>query len=314
MSGMDRRDFLKAGLAGGGLIAASALPASAAPQRPREMNINYVALPIGAERPFTVLHLSDTHLKAAAPSDPEPVREFLSRRFLGWDPEDALATSLAYARERHCDCVLHTGDLIDCATDGNMALLRQFFGADARILYAPGNHEFATTYAAPAATQTEAEFRAVNTAKVQAAAPFDLSFRAEVVYGVNFVMMDDVYGTVSPAAVERFHAEAKKGLPIVLCQHVPFFSPDIALAYARSHTRGLALDAIALPQPSRDFQRQAEDRVTADFIRYLKSEPLLKAILAGHYHCGMCGRFSPTAMQYVVGANYRYCGQEIMIY
>ncbi|MGN0832861.1 MAG: metallophosphoesterase family protein [Kiritimatiellia bacterium] len=311
---MNRREFLQAGLLGGGLLATSALPAADAPRRSSEMNISYFALPIGAERPFTVLHLSDTHLKAVAPSDPEPVREFLARRFPGWDPADALATSLAYARHHACDYVLHTGDLIDCATDGNVALLKQFFGADARLLYAPGNHEFATTYAAPVAPQTEAEFRAVNTAKVQAAAPVDLSFHAEIVHGVNFVLLDDVYGTVAPESVERFHAEAKKGLPIVLCQHVPFFSSDLALAHARSHTFGLALEAIPLPHASRDFRRQAEDKVTADFIRYLKSEPLLKAILAGHYHSGMCGRFSPTAMQYVVGANYRYCGQEIMIY
>ena len=142
----------------------------------------------------------------------------------------------------------------------------------------------------------------------------DLRFHAQVVHGVNFVMMDDVYGTVAPAAVERFHAETKKGLPIVLCQHVPFFSPGIALAHARSHTSGLALNELLVPHASRDFKKQAEDKVTADFIRYLKSEPLLKAILAGHYHCGMCDRFSPTAMQYVVGGNFRHDGQEIMIY
>ena len=311
---MNRREFLKFGLAGGGLLATSALPALAAPKRGREMSINYISLPVGAEKPFSVLHISDTHLKGLAPSDSESSRRHLAKRFVNHDPEDALATSLDWARRHKCEFVLHTGDLIDCATDGNVALLRKFLGENANVLYAPGNHEYATDYASPRPPQTEAEFRAVNTPKVQAAAPVDLQFHAQVIRGVNFVMLDDVYSTVPTASVERFHAEVKKGLPIVLCQHVPFFSEGIAIAHARSHTSGFALDELTVPQPSRDFKRQAEDKVTADFIRYLKSEPLLKAILAGHYHCGMSDRFSPTAMQYVVGANFRYCGEEIMLY
>jgi len=311
---MNRREFLKTGMACGGLLATSALPVSAGSKRGREMCISYLSLPIGAESPFSVLHISDTHLKGLAPTDSEKIRKFLAPRFALHDPEDALATSLEWARRRKCEFVLHTGDLIDCATDGNVALLKKLFGENANLLYAPGNHEYATDYAAPRPPQTEEEFRAINTAKVQAAVPVDLRFHAQVVRGVNFVMLDDVYSTVPAESVERFHAEAKKGLPIVLCQHVPFFTPGIALAHARSHTSGIALDELSVPHASRDFKRQAEDKVTADFIRYLKSEPLLKAILAGHYHSSMCDRFSPTAIQYVVGANFRYCGQEIMIY
>jgi len=311
---MNRREFLKAGLACGGLVATASLPVSAGSKHGREMSVNYIPLAVGAEKPFAVFHISDTHLKGLAPTDTEEIRRFLAQRFVRYDPEDALATSLDWARRHKCEYVLHTGDLIDCATDGNVAILKRLFGENANLLYAPGNHEYATDAAAPGPSQTEAEFRAINTAKVQAAVPFDLQFHAQVIRGVNFVMLDDVYSTVAPASVERFHAEVKKGLPIVLCQHVPFFSPGLALAHARSHTSARPLDDLFVPHASRDFKRQSEDKVTADFIRYLKSEPLLKAIFAGHYHCGMCDRFSPTAMQYVVGGNFRYCGQEIMIY
>ena len=316
---LDRREFLKAGLIGGGALAASSVAAAPAavpeaPIRLNRMSVTYIPLPIGVEKPFTVFHISDTHLKALAPSDPERLRKFLSGRFVDFDNESALATSLEWARRRKCDYILHTGDLIDCATDGNVARLKDILAGVDNLLYAPGNHEFATTNAGPAAGQTEADFRAMNTAKVQAAAPFDLSFSTRVLNGVNMVMMDDVYGTISRSSIERFHAEAKKGLPIVLCMHVPLFSHEMALAHARSHMTYLPLDEQPVPVPSRDFRRQSEDRDTADFIRYLKSEPLLKAILAGHYHCGISSRFSPTAMQYVVGGNFRYCGQEIVIF
>ena len=49
-----------------------------------------------------------------------------------------------------------------------------------------------------------------------------------------------------------------------------------------------------------------------DFIAYLKGERLLKAILAGHLHITVQDRFSPTAVQYVVGGNYGFVGQEVL--
>ena len=46
--------------------------------------------------------------------------------------------------------------------------------------------------------------------------------------------------------------------------------------------------------------------------KYLKSEKLLKGILAGHLHFSVQDRFSPTAMEYVVGGNFLFHGQEIL--
>jgi len=38
----------------------------------------------------------------------------------------------------------------------------------------------------------------------------------------------------------------------------------------------------------------------------------MKAILAGHLHITVQDRFSPTAIQYVVGGNYGFVGQEVL--
>jgi UDP-2,3-diacylglucosamine pyrophosphatase LpxH len=56
---------------------------------------------------------------------------------------------------------------------------------------------------------------------------------------------------------------------------------------------------------------QLTDPVTKNFIAYLKTEKLLKGILAGHTHITVQDRFSPTAMEYVVGGNFMFHGQEI---
>ena len=52
--------------------------------------------------------------------------------------------------------------------------------------------------------------------------------------------------------------------------------------------------------------------MTRDFIAYLKSETLLKGILTGHMHLTACDRFSPTAMQYIVGGNFMFHGEEVL--
>ena len=57
--------------------------------------------------------------------------------------------------------------------------------------------------------------------------------------------------------------------------------------------------------------QQRTDEPTAEFIAWLKQQPLLKAILCGHCHHFYEEQFSPTAVQYVVGAGYNGDAYEI---
>lgn len=50
-----------------------------------------------------------------------------------------------------------------------------------------------------------------------------------------------------------------------------------------------------------------------DFYAYLEAQPLLKAVLAGHIHVTVADRFSPTAIEYVIGGNFLFHGQEISV-
>ena len=50
---------------------------------------------------------------------------------------------------------------------------------------------------------------------------------------------------------------------------------------------------------------------TQEFYDGLKQQPQLKAILCGHMHEFFEERFSPTAVQYTVGANYAGLAHEI---
>ena len=93
--------------------------------------------------------------------------------------------------------------------------------------------------------------------------------------------------------------------------HVPFYTPGICRAGKRWWKKGTdeANPELKLP----DFQRQRSDHATCEFIEYLKGEPSLKGILAGHLHMFAEDRFSPTAMQYVAGGNFSFLGQMVRV-
>lgn len=272
----------------------------------------YQHIEIGLEKPFSILHISDTHFTEAYPDEPEVKQKLklIRTETFGGRQEEAFRDSLAWAK-KNVDYVLHTGDLIDWQSRANLDLVRKYYGDVA--LGTMGNHEFSPSMwmSDPKETRTEA-WKDNTRAALTEAYGYDVAFRSRTVNGVNFVMIDDVYGYVTSDQVERFAAEVKKGLPIVLCMHVPFFTPHIWRAHEKFWTRaGRKFESAAVPDARGDYKVQLTDPVTKDFISYLKGEKLLKGILAGHLHITVQDRFSPTAMEYVVGGNFMFHGEEV---
>ena len=315
-NGFSRRGFL-GGI--GGLVAVSALPARADdpaifPKRGQfeRLMLGYVHINAGATKPFSILHISDTHLTEAYPEEPKEKQELkrIRTQTFGGRQEEALRDSLDWAK-KNVDYVLHTGDLIDWQSRANFDLVRKYYGAIG--IGAMGNHEYSPSmWMGPKETHDEA-YKALSADVLSAAYPFDLAFQSRVVNGVNFITIDDVYGTVTPLQVSKFKEEVKKGLPIVLCKHVPFYTPEIWRADMKFWTRaGKRFESAAIPDPTDDYLRQTTDPTTREFIAYLKGEKLLKGILAGHLHINIQDRFSPTAMEYVVGGNFMFHGQEVL--
>ena len=308
-------------LAGGGaLIATSKLPLLAEdkpevfPERGgyERLALCYSTVEIGLEKPFSVLHISDTHLTAAYPGENEKKQTLNQRRTqtFGGRQEEALRDSLAWAKQ-HVDYVLHTGDLIDWQSEANFDLVRKYFGEG--MTGSLGNHEFTSDMwlSEPKEEQTE-KYKDYSREKLQSVYPFDISLNSQVVNGVNFVTLDDVYGYVTKQQVKRFREEVKKGMPIVLCMHVPFYTDNIWRAAHRFWNEKGPLSSGVLPKVTGDFKRQLEDPVTSEFMEYLKKEPLLKCILAGHEHISVEDRFSPTCREYVTGSNFLFHGREVI--
>ena len=315
-----RRDFMKQLAGAGALIATSQLPAFAEdnpeifPERGRyeRLSLSYGVVHIGLEKPFSILHISDSHLTAAYEHENEKKQKLHTRRTktFGGRQEEALADALAWAKQ-HVDFVVHTGDLIDWQSEANFQLVRKFFGDT--YIGSLGNHEFSPDmgYSEPKEEHTEA-FKDRTRDLLQSVYPFDVRFQSQVVNGVNFITLDDVYGYVTKEQVKRFKKEVKKGFPIVLCMHVPFFSDDMWRANVRFWDDKGPMNYSALPEIKSAYKVQQEDKVTRDFISYLKKEKLLKCILAGHLHYDVQDQFSPTCREYVVAGGFLFHGEEIL--
>ena len=312
---LSRRNFMALS---GGLVATSMLPVLAKENdlfrkrgRFERMSLAMRQVKCGAEKPFSILHISDTHLAAAYPHEGEAKMAVSARRTktFGGSQEEALCDSLEWAK-KNTDYVLHTGDLIDFQSEANFDLLKKYYGD---IIFGPmGNHEF-FTYMPDEKIVAGEPFKDKSRALLKKNFPNDISIFSKVVNGVNFVSVDDVFGTVTPEQVELFNAEVKKNLPIVLCMHVPFFSQSLwnksARFWRRSNQKYTDASDIA---PGSDFKRQLEDKTTSEFIASLRKEKALKAILCGHLHLTMEDDFSPYAKQYVVGGNFMCHGQEVL--
>ena len=315
-----RRGFLTGGMAFGGLFATSALPAiadddpSLFPGRGRfeRLSLTYHAIKAGATKPFTVLHISDTHLTAAYPDEGEFERKTAYRRVrtFGGRQDEALRDSIACAKE-HVDYLLHTGDLIDFQSRANFDLVKKYYGEGGAMMFGClGNHEH---YRGKKMAKKDGTpiVPAVVPDLLKEAYPFQNDFCSTVINGVNFVTIDDSTDTVSADQASRFEAEVKKGLPILLCMHCPFPTREIVRAASRFWPR-TNLKAI------RDMSNFVEsekykDATTKDFVAYLRAQPLLKGILCGHGHLNVVDDFSPTAKQYEVAGKFMFCGQEFTI-
>lgn len=320
---MDRRAFMKTLGCAGALIATSQLPAIAEdkpevfPERGRfeRLALSYATVKIGLEKPFSILHISDTHLTAAYPHENEKKQTLNEKRTVtfGGRQEESLRDTLAWAKQ-NVDYIIHTGDLIDWQSEANFDLVKKYFGEG--MTGSLGNHEYSTDMWLSDPKESRDEKYKDNTREtIQSIYPFNTSIHSQVVNGVNFITLDDVYGYVTPAQVKAFRKEVKKGLPIVLCMHVPFHTDETWRVTKRFWDRAnKKYDDSALPEPSGDYLAQKEDKTTREFIAYLKKQPLLKAILCGHEHLTFQDQFSPTAVQYLVGANFLFTGREILFY
>lgn len=275
------------------------------------LKLHEVEVNIGIEKPFSVLHISDSHLAYADErDDARKNRLSVKRRKNFGDSEGKLRAHIQYALDNNM-IIVHSGDMLDFVSEANLDCAKDIFSKGDWIVCA-GNHEY-SLYMGEA--KEDAAYRAKSYDKVQAVFPNDLTFYSRVVNGVNFVTLDVGYYKVSKEQFAKMKKEVKKGLPIIMVCHNPLYTPDLC-NYALKRWKGKSAYLVGVPEeitskfppkttkPGEEWRnrsvQQHADKTTLKFCKWLKKQEELKAILCGHLHFNFKTQFSPTATQYVV--------------
>ena len=130
------------------------------------MDIRKLKINVGARRPFSVLHISDSHLVLTDSRNDDKkaqLAKFRNREF----PWAMLYHErlIAYARENRLP-IIHTGDMIDFLSEMALDYAVEAFSRGEWIT-ACGNHEFANYMGWFGPEKEDAEFHAKYLAKVQ---------------------------------------------------------------------------------------------------------------------------------------------------
>lgn len=244
---------------------------------------------IGIEKPFTVLHASDTHISFADDRDDERklrLSEDRTRRF-----GDAWG-NLQYIKEKALSenrTVIYTGDLLDFVSELNIEKAKEFTDS-VDVFMAAGNHEF-SLYLGEA--KEDADYRNKSLPKVQSAFRNNIRFSSREINGVLFIALDNSYYLIDEEQFTFLKNECEKGLPVILCMHTPLYTREI-FDYSREYTPVPAYlmsvpEELMMDYPADRFEQQKQDALTAEVYDYIVSCDAIKALLTGHIHKDYAG-------------------------
>ena len=289
-NGVKRRDFLR--MAGMGL-SVCAFSVSVRGYEPLPaLKIRRIDLTVGAERPFRIMHISDSHIARIDSRDGDSVYAFAKvRSRIGRElGEYYLSEAVHYARMAEIKLV-HTGDFMDFMSEANLEYAARRLRTD-DFVACVGNHEYWLDAG-------KIEVEAYKAPTVHRLRPVWDGVPASVtrINGVSFFMFDNAFRTVTAEIAAQFEEVVKDGLPIVMVCHVPLWVDGC----------GLRANVCGCPG------RTDCDAISCAFVERVRREPLVKAVLAGHLHSRRDFRFSPYATECVANALFNGEAAEVSI-
>ncbi|MBR2838056.1 MAG: metallophosphoesterase [Kiritimatiellae bacterium] len=336
MTDLNRRGFIALGA--GGMLSPALASISDATQpleRQKRLDLNAplednlieqylqpkpISLRVGARKPFTALHCSDTHVSMADAADilsygSKDLRLYEARNNgvfgRGGFPfaVQSLAATLAYARRKKIP-LLNTGDLFDFRSEANIACVaRSFAGAD--VFSSLGNHEGHGLHTPGMNPRNAAEEDKLR-ARYEKAIGNPLVVASRVINGVNFVAFDncEMARFIRDRMVQMIKAEFAKGMPTVLMCHMPPFSREIHEADLEMHR---VRKASYFPKPNNldayymmgeDFEKTKAPKAFKELFAFLAKQDNFKAMLCGHLHFEWQGLFNGKVPVVVAGRNF----------
>ena len=339
MAAIDRRGFIAAGAGAFFALSCGRAPAAITDgknpldrrkridaKKPIEDNLineylqpKRISLNVGAAKPFSALHFSDTHVCMMDAAD---LLSGKSKELSLWEARNhgvfgnggfpfslpSLAATIAYARRKNIP-MLNTGDVFDFRSEANIACIaRSFKGQD--VFSALGNHEGHGLHSPGANPRTPSEENALL-GRYEQAFGQPLTVASRVINGVNFVAFDncEMARFSRDRQLRMLEEEFAKGLPTVAMCHMPPCSKELheatcALHKSRGkkppdgkHLRGYYM-------MGEDFAETKASEGLAKIVKFLRARKNLKAILCGHLHYEWQGEFGDGVPVVVAGRNF----------
>lgn len=277
---------------------------------------------VGLEKPVRFLHLTDTHIVRDSKKQNGRAAVFGTT---DEQIEHYFLKALEYAKQNNL-FIIHTGDLIDYITDENLEFIDKHF-ADVDYIFASGSHEF--IHLIPGSEEYKAWREAGNAedddfkrVQINVVAPHfknNIYFSSKVVNGVNVVALDDSYSTITEGQLDALKAEVAKGYPIIIAMHIPIhtkglkdanITPRENLCSTPEEQKEYALKNNK-PELAKDIRIFSES--TWEAVEYIKNEPLIKLVLAGHRHRDIVDDINENKYQMLTHANCQGFVREITL-
>ncbi len=239
---------------------------------------------IGLDKPFSVLHASDTHISFADDRDDNRKLNLSQHRTERFGNAYG---NLEFIKDKAIfenKTVIYTGDMIDFVSELNLEYVRKFTDA-VDCFMAAGNHEFSLYLGEE---KEDAAYRNKSLSRVQAVFKNNIRFSSRVINDVIFVALDNSYYLIDDEQFDFLKKECEKGLPVVLCMHTPLYTREF-YDYSRA---GEPIPAYLMAVPeelmadySRDrYEQQKADGITYRVYDYIVNCDAIKALITGHIH------------------------------
>lgn len=266
----------------------------------------------GIEKQFNILFLADTHFTV----EDERGREYISysKRMGGGAvlPENygktngtdkSLAGSLAKAQQNKSELVVLGGDIINFPSLASVEHVRMMLDtAEVKWIYTAGNHDW--HYEGEPGTDFEQRKKWTGTAMAPLYQANDNPMcMSRQINGINVVAIDNSLFEITEEQLDFFKNELRRGMPLILCVHIPLYTPGHNIDYGcGSPEWSKATDIYYEIERRLPWPEDGCSATTKEFHKLALSSPEVVGIYAGHVHEEAVD-FVNDRLQFVVDAN-----------
>ncbi|MBE6812031.1 MAG: metallophosphoesterase [Ruminococcaceae bacterium] len=264
------------------------------------MNILKTNIHIENISPFTILHLSDTHLCLADERNDEKKIKLAKSRTESFPQAEQMIKHIEEFNKESRHTIVHTGDLIDFVSFANLDAAKEFTDKN-DVFMAAGNHEF-SLYVGE--TFEDTAYRNQSLDLVQQAFKNNIRYSSRIINGVNFVAIDNSYYLFDEKQLNFLKEQTERPFPVILLLHTPLYTESLYthmmnnLHNSCAYLMNVPTEKMTMYSDHR-LRQQTADTTTTQAYDLIINCSEIKAILTGHLHFDYEDKITDTLTQYV---------------